>query len=92
MNIKDVFKLETNIFIKRQFENSFQNSVKLHPKVFSLSYLISSNQTAYAEGRFINEDGALLSDILHVTDFLSLRGLVVLEDIYKAIDSGNHLF
>ena len=85
-------KLETNIFIKRQFENSFQNSVKLHQKVSSLSYLISSNQTTYAEGRFISEDGALLSDILHVTDFLNLRGLVVLEDIYQAIDSGNHLF
>ena len=57
-----------------------------------LSFLISSNQTAYLEGRFISKGGGLLSDILQVTYFLKLRGLVVTVDIPKAFDSVNHLF
>ena len=46
-----------------------------------LPFLISSNQTTYVEGRFISEGGRLFSDILQVTDFLNLRGLVVTVDI-----------
>ena len=46
-----------------------------------LPFLISSNQTAYAEGRFISENGRLFSDIFQATDFLILRGLVVAVDI-----------
>ena len=57
-----------------------------------LPFLISSNQTAYVEGRFISEGGRLFSDILQVTDFLNLRGLVVTVDVQKAFDSVNHLF
>ena len=57
-----------------------------------LPFLISSNQTAYVEGRFVSEGGRLFSDILQVTDFLNLRGLVVTVDIQKAFDSVNHLF
>ena len=57
-----------------------------------LLILISSNQTAYVEGRFISEDGRLFSDILQVTDFLKLRGLLVTVDIQKAFDPVNHLF
>ena len=57
-----------------------------------LPFLISSNQTAYVEGRFISEGGRLFSDILQVTDFLNIRGLVVTVDIQKAFDSVNHLF
>ena len=57
-----------------------------------LPFLISTNQTAYVEGRFISEGGRLFSDILQVTDFLNLRGLVVTVDIQKAFDSVNHLF
>ena len=41
-----------------------------------LPFLISSNQTAYGEGRFTSEDGRLFLDILQVTDFLNLTGLV----------------
>ena len=41
-------------------------------------FLLSSNQTAYAEGRFIS--GILFPDILRVTDFLKLRGLLVTVD------------
>ena len=36
-----------------------------------LFFLISSNQTAYVEGRFINKGGRLFSDILQVTHFLN---------------------
>ena len=57
-----------------------------------LPFLISSNQTAYVEGRFIGEGGRLFSDILQVTDFLNIRGLVVTVDIQKAFDSVNQLF
>ena len=41
-----------------------------------LPLLISSNQTAYGEGRFTSEGGRLFLDILQVTDFLNLTGLV----------------
>ena len=57
-----------------------------------LPFLISSNQTACVEGRFISEGGRLFSDILQVTDFLNLRKLVVTVDIQKAFDSVNHFF
>ena len=57
-----------------------------------LPFLISSNQTAYVKGRFTSEGGRPFSDILQVTDFLNLRGLVVTLDIQKAFDSVNHLF
>ena len=57
-----------------------------------LPFLISSNQIAYVEGRFISEGGRLFSDILQVTDFLNLRELVVIVDIQKAFDYVNHPF
>ena len=57
-----------------------------------LPFLISSNQTAYVEGRFISEGGRLFSDNLPVTNFLKLRGLVVTVDIQKAFDPVTHLF
>ena len=57
-----------------------------------LPFLISLNQTAYVEGRFIREGRRLFSNILQVTDFLNLRGLVVTVYIQKAFDSVNHLF
>ena len=57
-----------------------------------LPFLISSNQTAYVEGRFISEGGRIFSDILQVTDFLNLRGIVVTADIQKTFDSVNPLF
>ena len=57
-----------------------------------LPFLISSNQTAYVEERFISEGGRLFSDILQVTDFLKLKGLVVTVDIQKAFDSVHHHF
>ena len=55
-----------------------------------LPFLISLNQTAYVDGRFISKGGRSFSDILQVTDFLNLRGLLVTVDIQKAFDSVNN--
>ena len=57
-----------------------------------LPFFISSNQTAYVKERFLNKGEGLFSDILQVTDFLNLTGLVVTVDIQKTFDSVNHLF
>ena len=50
-----------------------------------LPFLILSNQTAYVKGIFVSEGLRYLSDILKVTDFLKLRGLLVTIAIQKAI-------
>ena len=47
--------------------------------------LISSNQTAYVQGRFVSNDRRLFSDILQVIDFLKSRGW-----LEKAFDSVNY--
>ena len=49
-----------------------------------LPYLISSNQTAYIENRFISESGRLISDILEIEKTLALVGFLVTIDIEKA--------
>ena len=51
-----------------------------------LPFLVLSNQTAYV-GRFMSTGRRLFSDILQVTDFLNLRGLVVTADLQKTFDS-----
>ena len=58
----------------------------------ALPSLISSNQTAYLNGRFISEGGRLISDIFEVSDLLKLKGLLLTVDIEKAFDSVNHNF
>ena len=57
-----------------------------------LPSLISSNQTAYLNGKFITEGGRLTSDISWVSDLLKLKGLLQAVDIEKAFDSVNHIF
>ena len=54
--------------------------------------LISFNQTAYVENRFIGESGRLIADILDITETLNLPGFLVTIDIEKAFDSVNHNF
>lgn len=56
-----------------------------------LPFLISSNQTAYVENRYISEGGRLFSDILEITDLLKIDGLLVTLDIEKAFDSIDHM-
>ena len=54
-----------------------------------LPSLISSNQTACLNGRFISEGGRLISDIFEVSDLLKLKGLLLTVDIEKTFDSVN---
>ena len=57
-----------------------------------LSPLISDNQTAYVNGRFISEGGRLISDILEISDMLNLKGLLLTVDIQKAFDCQSPIF
>ena len=54
--------------------------------------LISSNQTACLNGRFISEGGRLISDIFEVNDLLKLKELLLTVDTEKAFDSVNNNF
>ena len=57
-----------------------------------LPSLISENQSAYVDERFISEDGRLIADVLQTTDVLKLKGMLVTIDIQKAFDSVDHQF
>ena len=55
-----------------------------------LPSLISDNQSAYVDGRFISEGGCLIADVMQTTDMLKLSGMLVTIDVQKAFDSVNH--
>ena len=57
-----------------------------------LSNLISPQQTAYVENRFIGESGRLIADITEITDILNKEGFLVTMDIEKAFNSLDHTF
>ena len=57
-----------------------------------LPSLISSNQTACVDKKFITEGRPLISDILEITDLLKIKGLLLTVDIEKAFDSVDHQF
>ena len=57
-----------------------------------LSSIISFDQTAYVNGRFIGESTRLISDILEATDRLGIEGYILTADIEKAFDSMDHAF
>ena len=71
---------------------------KLISKVLAERYknvlpdIISKNQTAYVNNRFISEGGRLINDLLEVCDTLNKKGYLVTIDIEKAFDSVNHVF
>ena len=52
----------------------------------TLPFLISGNQSAYIDGRFISEGGRLISDLLEISNTLKLDGLLATIDIQKAFD------
>ena len=54
--------------------------------------LVSENQIAYVNNRFISEGGRLISDILEITDSLQIDRLLMAIDIEKTFDSANHFF
>ena len=66
-------------------------STKLVSKILAerlktaLPSLISSNQMAYLNGRFISERGRLMSDIFEVSDLLKLKGLLLAADFEKLL-------
>ena len=79
-------------FIKNWSPISLLNTdTKIISKVLStgingvLPYLISSNQTAYVESRFVSESGRLISDILEIAKTLVLEGFLVTIDTEKNI-------
>ena len=58
----------------------------------TLPFLISANQSAYVDRRFISEGGRLISDLLEISNTLKLDGLLATIDIQKAFDSVDHAF
>ena len=54
--------------------------------------LISSNQIAYINNRFIIEGGRLISDILDICNTLQIEEFLLTVDIEKAFDSVDHSF
>ena len=52
-----------------------------------LPSLITSQQTAYVQNRYIGEGGRLIADILDISDKLSIDGYLVTFDIEKVFDS-----
>ena len=54
--------------------------------------MISHEQTAYVNGRFICETGRLISDLIEVSDVFNINGFLVTMDIEKTFDSLNHSF
>ena len=57
-----------------------------------LPEIISHDQTAYVQGRFIGESSRLIADILEVTDLYNISGYILTADIEKAFDSMDHTF
>ena len=57
-----------------------------------LPSLIISQQTVYVQNRYIGEAGRLISDILDISDKLSVDGYLITVDIEKALDSLDHEF
>ena len=57
-----------------------------------LPNLISPQQTAYVENRFIGERGRLTSNIIEITDILNKKVFLVTMDIKKNFDSIGHTF
>ena len=71
---------------------------KLVSKVLSerlkttLPCLISSNQGAYSNGRFISERGRLISNTFEVSDLLKVKGFLLTVDMERDFNSVNHNF
>ena len=57
-----------------------------------LDTIISFEQCAYVEGRFISQNGRLIYDILEACELFGVEGYLVTVDIQKAFDSINQFF
>ena len=54
--------------------------------------LITSQQIVYVQNRYIDEAGTLISDILDISNELSIDGYLVTVDIEKVFDSLDYEF
>ena len=54
--------------------------------------LVSKNQSALVNNRFISKGRELISDILEITDWLQIDRLLMTIDIEKVFDSVSHFF
>ena len=68
-----------NTDVKIRSKALVQRLKRIHP------FLISANQSAYVDRRFISEGGRLISDLLEISDTLKLDGLLKTVDIQKSI-------
>ena len=72
--------------------------MKIISKAFSsrlkkiLPSIISSEQTAYVNKRYIMEGGRFISDIIEMCNIENVKGFIVSMDIEKAFDSLDHSF
>ena len=57
-----------------------------------LNNLISENQTAYLNNKFISEGGRLIFDVVEITDSYQIEGILLKVEIEKTFNSVNHLF
>ena len=57
-----------------------------------LDKIISSEQCAHVEGRFISQNGRLIYDIFEACEPFGVEGYLITVDIQKAFDSINHCF
>ena len=57
-----------------------------------ISSIVTENQVAYVNNRFISESDRLISDILEISNSLYIEGLLMAVGIEKAFDSINHSF
>ena len=57
-----------------------------------ISTIVNQNQVAYVSNRFKRESGRLISDVLEITNILSIERLLMTVDTEKAFDSINHCF
>ena len=57
-----------------------------------LTSIISHDQTAYVNGRYIGESIRLISDILEYTENNSIRGILFSAGFEKAFNSIEHTF
>ena len=75
-----------NTYLKK-FSKAWATKLK-----YALPSLITSQQTAYHQNRCIGDAARLISDILDISDKLSIDGYLVTVDIEKAFDSLDHEF
>ena len=63
------------------------------PKIKKLlPSLISCNQVAQVENRFISGVGGVVSDILETTDIFKIKGFALAIEIEKVFEHGSRLF